>query len=246
MTLGWDASVQLAAYIKAHPDAVGKVVDFDTDHDHLYHLDLTAGNKELDAAIIADAAKFDRWVTEKLHDNNCKYGIGGYMENRTIYAGIPLFDNGVDEPRFLHLGVDIWARAGTAVYSSLPGRVHSFKDNHNYGDYGPTIILEHNLEGLTLYTLYGHLSRKNLNGLNAAMPININQKIGDFGGIEENGHWPPHLHFQLMFDMEDKQGDYPGACRFSEKEKYLKNIPDPQLILQFPKTVNDYQNVIGH
>ncbi len=233
-----DLCAQLAAYIKAHPHAVGKVVDFDRGADRLYQLDLTAGNKELDAPTITDTGKFDRWVTKKLHDNNCRYGIGGYMEHRTIYAGIPLFDSGLDEPRFLHLGVDIWAPAGTAVYSPLAGKVHSFQDNNNYGDYGPAIILEHDLDGLTLYTLYGHLSRKNLQDLRVGMPLSVSQKIGDFGKIEENGHWPPHLHFQLMFDMEGKQGDYPGACRYSEKDKYFKNIPDPQLILQFPKAVN--------
>ncbi len=230
-----DLSAQLATYIRGHPDSVGKVVDFDPGVDRLYHLDLTAGNKYLDSAIIAETEKFDRFIKEKLNENNCRYGIGGYMEHRTIYKGIPLFDNGMDEPRFLHLGIDIWAKAGTAVYSPLPGKVHSFKDNSNYGDYGPAIILQHDVGGLTLYTLYGHLGRKNLEGLSVGMPIRINQKIGDFGSIAENGHWPPHLHFQLMFNMEGNHGDYPGACRFSEKEMYLKNIPDPQLILQFPE-----------
>lgn len=233
-----DASTQLAAYFKSHPDVAGKVADFNADADRLFHLDLTAGNKELDKTIVSNPEKLDKWVFGKLADNGCKYGIGGYMENRTIYAGIPLFDNGVDEPRFLHLGVDIWAAAGTAIYAPLPGKIHSFNDNNNHGDYGPTIILEHDLDGLLLYSLYGHLSRKDLKGLRVDDPIGINQKIGSFGAIAENGHWPPHLHFQLMFDMEGQQGDYPGACRFSEKEKYLKNIPDPQLILQFPKAVN--------
>lgn len=234
-----DTSAQLAAYIKAHPNTVGKVVDFYCGRDNLYQLDLTAGNKDLDKATITDTAKFDQWVTRKLHDNNCIYGIGGYMEHRTIYTGIPLFDNGNDEPRFLHLGVDIWAAAGTIVYSPLKGKVHSFKDNNNHGDYGPTIILEHEFDGLKLYSLYGHLSRENLDTLYIGMTVNINQKIGNFGDIEENGHWPPHLHLQLMFNMEGKQGDYPGACRFSEKEKYFKNIPDPQIILQFPNPVNN-------
>ena len=53
------------------------------------------------------------------------------------------------------------------------------------------------------------------------------------------GGWAPHLHLQLMFDMQGKTGDYPGVCRFSEKDLYLKNIPNPQLILQFPKAVNN-------
>ena len=159
------------------------------------------------------------------------------MEHRTIYARSKLFDT-ADEPRRLHLGVDIWAEAGTPVYSPLAGHIHSFNDNKSFGDYGPTIILAHDLDGLTLYSLYGHLSRKSLLGVSIGQRIDKNQAIGAFGTCQENGEWPPHLHFQLMFDMEGMEGDYPGVCRFSEKDKYTKNIPDPQLILRFPSSVN--------
>jgi hypothetical protein len=37
-----------------------------------------------------------------------------------------------------------------------------------------------------------------------------------------------------MFDMEGCYGDYPGVGKYSEKDKYIRNIPDPNLILQFP------------
>lgn len=231
-----DAAARLAAYFTDHPDIAGKVVDFNA-ADSLYHFNFTASNAELEADTFSDTAKFSQWISHKLGVNNCKYGIGGYMEHRTIYARSTYFDTD-DEPRRLHLGVDIWADAGTPVYSPLQGTVHSFNDNNNFGDYGPTIILEHQFDGLKLYTLYGHLSRESLDGLYIGKPVSKNDRIGGFGKIEENGHWPPHLHYQLMFDMEGKQGDYPGVCRFSEKEIYLKNIPDPQLILRFPKAVN--------
>lgn len=232
-----DAAARLAAYFTAHPDIAGKVVDFNTAADSLYHFDFTASNIELEADVFSDTAKFSQWISHKLSVNNCKYGIGGYMEHRTIYARSTHFDTD-DEPRRLHLGVDIWADAGTPVYSPLRGTVHSFNDNNNFGDYGPTIIIEHQSDGLKLYTLYGHLNRESLDGLYIGKPVSKNERIGGFGKIEENGHWPPHLHFQLIFDMEGKQGDYPGVCRFSEKEIYQKNIPDPQLILRFPKAVN--------
>lgn len=232
-----DAAARLAAFFRDHPDTVGKVVDFTAAADRLYHFDFTAANTELDAGIFSDTEKFSRWITGKLNGNNCKYGVGGYMEHRTIYARSTHFDT-AGEPRRLHLGIDIWAEAGTPVYAPLPGTVHSFNDNNQFGDYGPTIILRHDLDGLLLFTLYGHLSRESLNGLYAGKPIGKNEKIARFGNIEENGHWPPHLHFQLMFDMEGREGDYPGVCRYSEKDSYRKNIPDPQLILQFPETVN--------
>ena len=231
------ASVLLATFVKTHHDAVAKVVDFNADTDRLYQFDLTIGNKDLDAATIADTDKFSRWVNHKLSTNNCKYGVGGYMENRNIYAHSPLFNEG-ETPRRHHLGVDIWAKAGTPIYSPLAGKLHSFKDNNNLGDYGPTIILEHNVDGLQLHSLYGHLSRKSLEGLAVGQAIAAGEAIGDLGGLDENGHWPPHLHFQLIFDIEGKEGDYPGVCSLDEKEKYRKNIPDPQLILQFPKAIN--------
>ncbi|MBB3057003.1 peptidoglycan DD-metalloendopeptidase family protein [Mucilaginibacter gotjawali] len=231
------ASVQLATFVKTHPDAVGRLVDFNPMTDKLYQFDLTIGNKELDAVTIADHAKFGKWVNGKLEATGAKYGIGGYMENRNIYAHSPLFNNG-DVKRRHHLGVDIWGKAGMPIYSPLKGKVHSFKDNNNLGDYGPTIILEHNLDGLILHSLYGHLSRASLENLKVGQKVIAGERIATLGDDNENGHWPPHLHFQLIFDMEGKSGDYPGVCSLEEKEKYRKNIPNPQLILQFPKAVN--------
>jgi murein DD-endopeptidase MepM/ murein hydrolase activator NlpD len=231
------ASVQLASFVKTHPYTISHLVDLDPGVDKLYQFDLTIGNKELDAATIADTEKFGQWVNEKLTANNCKYGIGGYMENRNIYAHSPLFNSG-DVQRRHHLGIDIWGKAGMPIYSPLKGRVHSFKDNNNFGDYGPTIILEHDLDGLKLYSLFGHLNRQSLEKLSVGQAVEAGEQIASLGEIDENGHWPPHLHFQLMFDIEGKQGDYPGVCSLDEKEKYRKNIPDPQLILQFPRAVN--------
>jgi len=220
----------LQHYIHAHPDEIGRVVDFDRSTDSLYPFNFTASNTELSLAIIEDTENFSNWVSQKLHANNCRYGIGGYMEHRTIYARSEHFDTD-DEPRRLHLGVDIWAGAGTSVYCPIAGNIHSFNDNDNHGDYGPTIILKHVLDGLTLYSLYGHLSRKDLDGLHAGDSIVKGQKLGAFGSAQENGHWPPHLHFQLMFDLEGWAGDYPGVGKFSEKARWLENIPDPELIL---------------
>jgi hypothetical protein len=36
-----------------------------------------------------------------------------------------------------------------------------------------------------------------------------------------------------MLDIGDNYGDYPGVSKYSEKEKYLQNIPNPELILRF-------------
>jgi murein DD-endopeptidase MepM/ murein hydrolase activator NlpD len=222
----------LENFIKTHPNEIGKVVDFDPKTDRLYPLDFTASNTELSPEDVNNTAKFSAWVNKKLHEHKARYGIGGYMEHRTLYARSQLF-NTEDEPRRLHLGVDIWAAAGTSVYAPINGHIHSFGDNDHFGDYGPTIILQHELDGLILYTLYGHLNRECLENLTVGDPIAKNQQMAVFGSEDENGHWPPHLHFQLMFDMEGCYGDYPGVGKYSEKEKLILNIPDPNLILRF-------------
>ncbi|MFI5187661.1 MAG: hypothetical protein ACHQF0_13100 [Chitinophagales bacterium] len=67
------------------------------------------------------------------------------------------------------------------------------------------------------------------------MNIKKGDVIGEFGIPSENGHWPPHLHFQIIIDMGEWKGDYPGVCKFSERKKYLENCPDPDGILQMMK-----------
>jgi murein DD-endopeptidase MepM/ murein hydrolase activator NlpD len=141
------------------------------------------------------------------------------------------------EPRRLHLGIDIWGPAGTKVMSPLDGIVHSFNFNNNDSDYGTTIILSHNLEGRGFHTLYGHLSLNSIKNLSEGRNIRKGEVIAEFGMRFENGNWPSHLHFQVIENMSDWKGDYPGVCRFSEKQQWLDNCPDPDLILQLQQYI---------
>ena len=136
------------------------------------------------------------------------------------------------EPRRLHLGIDIWGKPHTKVMAPMDALVHSFAFNNAFGDYGATIILTHNLQGETFYTLYGHLSLNSIKNIQEGDRIKKGDVFAEFGIPFENGHWPPHLHFQVIMNMEGKKGDYPGVCKFSERERYLSNCPDPDLILQ--------------
>jgi len=141
-------------------------------------------------------------------------------------------DASKEEPRRLHLGIDIWGPAGTKIFSPLDGLVHSFAFNNKDSDYGATLILVHSLGGIGFYTLYGHLSLNSIRNLQEGRHIRQGEVIGEFGMRFENGNWPPHLHFQLIRDMQGWKGDYPGVCKFTEKTKWLDNCPDPDLILQ--------------
>lgn len=209
-------------------------MDFNPSTDRLLQMDFTASNTSLTQEILNYTPAFCRYVHQQLVHANARYGIGGYNEHRTIYSRSEVFDT-KDEPRRLHLGVDIWGAAGTKVFAPLGGVVHSFAFNDNYGDYGATIIMQHQLDAFQFHTLYGHLSLKDIQHLQEGKFISQGELLAHFGEPKENGHWPPHLHFQLIIDMELKEGDYPGVCKYSERDKYLVNCPDPDLILQMMK-----------
>ena len=211
------------------------VINFNPATEKLFHFDFTDNNKVLGASEIADTNLFTGYINRTLQANEAKFGIGGYKENRTLYRRSDLFAG--EEARSLHLGVDIWGSAGTPVYAALGGMVHSFAYNDNFGDYGATIILLHQLETIAFHTLYGHLSLADIATLKEGAYINRGQVIGHFGEPAENGNWPPHLHFQIIHNLYLKDGDYPGVCKLSESEAYLKNCPDADFILNMMKYV---------
>lgn len=213
----------------------GPLVPFDEGEDRFVEMDFTAANTSLTAAILADTSSFSAYITKTLQDAGAVYGIGGYDEYREIYSRSAVFDAGdpTDEPRRLHLGTDIWGVAGTEVRTPLNGKVHSYAFNDHFGDYGATIIFMHEINGTRFHSLYGHLSLADLKGLYEGMPVAAGQTIAHFGKPHENGEWPPHLHFQLIIDMEGRSGDYPGVCKLSERDKYLANCPDGRLLVGF-------------
>lgn len=226
----------LSRYETFHP-----VVPFDVNNDKLTLFDFTGNNKEWTEEILNDTNLFSEYITGKLNRAQAKYGIGGYNEHRTVYSRSKHFDpaNEGDEPRRLHLGVDIWGPVNTPVMAPLNGIVHSFAFNNNFGDYGATIILTHNLEGYTFHTLYGHLSLNSIKNMQEGNLVKRGDVFAEFGMQFENGHWPPHLHFQLITHMGDYSGDYPGVCKYSERERYLYNSPDPDLLLRINKWIRE-------
>lgn len=217
--------------VKSYTSGFNRVVSYEKG-DGLLLMDFTAANTALTEEILEDTALFSNYVSTQLAAAGARYGIGGYNEHRTIYSRSKVFDATGEEPRRLHLGVDIWGPANTPVYAPLPGTVHSVGFNNAFGDYGATLILQHDVDGFIFHTLYGHLSLHSIEDKKEGQSIGKGDWIAAFGEPAENGHWPPHLHFQIITDMQGWRGDYPGVCKFSERESYLANCPDPDLILQ--------------
>ena len=197
-------------------------------------MDLSEGSRRFGPEVCRDPPRFgvevDRWLSE----GRTGFGYGGYGELRGVYAFSPVFGgDAASEPRRFHLGLDVWGPAGTAVHCPLPGRVHSQGFLPAPGDYGAVVIIRHEWEGAVFHTLYGHLSAADLT-FREGQALEAGACIGHFGRPVENGHWPPHLHLQVVVDMEGMRGDYPGVCRFSERQRYLANCPDPAPLLGLP------------
>lgn len=201
------------------------VLPYDLSREALTVFDFTAANRELAQIDLADTEAFSRYIFDVLEREGSRIGLGKHAEERTIYARSGLFDG--EEARTVHLGIDLWARSATPVLAAYEGRVHSTADNARFGDYGPTVILEHRIEGEGFYTLYGHLNRASLQGIAVGDRIEAGEMIARIGEAEVNGNWPPHLHFMIIRDLEGRRGDFPGVCAPSEREHYLSLCPDP-------------------
>lgn len=187
-------------------------------------LDFSAKNTELNASIFGSLPTFCTYVESKLAD---KIGYGGYLEHRIVYEAHENFATDAADFRNIHLGMDFWTTSGTPVFAPLDGVVHSFQVNEGSGNYGPTIILYHPAE--KIYSLYGHLANDDLKHLKVGDVIAAGQLLCHLGKPSENGGWPPHLHFQLIRDMQHYFGDYPGVCSKRDVEFYASNCPDPAL-----------------
>ncbi len=209
------------------------VVPFIPATDRIAAIDLSAANKAFSGEIVSDLRRFSEYILSSMQKEGALYAIGGYGELRDVYSNSNVFNATGDtlEPRRFHLGVDIWGKALTPVCAPIDGTIHSFAYNNTAGDYGATIILKHNLSGLTFHTLYGHLSLRSIESYKEGEAVVKGTEFAEFGKPEENGMWPPHLHFQIIETMGAFKGDYPGVCRYSERESYLANCPDGDLIL---------------
>ncbi len=174
-------------------------------------------------------AEIDAAVFSEIDAAGAVAGVGGYLENRSIYKDTDLFQG--DAERCIHIGVDVFMPAGTAVYAPLPGTVQSFANRAVAGDYGPVIILRHELQGVEFHSLYGHLGLVSLEGLTEGRSFRQGEKVAEIGPRPINGNWTPHLHFQLVRDMQGMKGDYPGVVRADELDFYAENCPDPMSLL---------------
>lgn len=200
-----------------------KVVKYDS----CVNLNLSKDNQDLAKVDLNDEKAFTDYIFGQLKDG--EVGVGGYAEVRSLYSRSDLFEG--EEPRTVHLGIDVWSAAGTPIYVPLASKVHSYANRNIHGDYGPVIILEHVVDETVFHSLYGHMSKTSLDDIYVGKTFEPGELLGTMGSYAENYHWPPHLHFQLIVDMQGFEGDYPGVVKASELPYYLLNCPSPEIFV---------------
>lgn len=193
-------------------------------------LDLSHDNPELAGLEISDPEICQAYIESVLRKSGRSVAFGGYLEKRNLYDS-PRFIQRASYLRDIHLGMDFWAPAGTAIRVPLSGTLHSYANNAGPGNYGPTIVLRHDMENISFHTLYGHLALESLSGLSPGTPFERGDILAVLGSPEVNGGYAPHLHFQIILDLQGMSGDYPGVCAEHEVDFFRTNCPDPNILL---------------
>ena len=194
-------------------------------------IDLSVASPGCQSGALHHFAGLEAYVQDHLDATGAAVAYGGYLEERCLYLKSPLF-NRPGAVRSVHLGLDIWAPVGTTLYAPLPGRIWRARYNDGMLDYGATLILQHQQDGETFFTLYGHLSLTSLRRHNPGQYIPAGEAFAEIGPPGENGGWVPHVHVQLIAHLpDDNAGDFPGVCSHEDLPFYRAVCPDPKPLL---------------
>ncbi len=217
------------------------VIGYDMRVEPTIVLDLSIASPMLEGDVKKnDEPNLTRKINSAMRDAGVRVSIGRYDEPRLLYVApaFALGPNATDEHRTIHIGLDLFADAGTPVYSPLAGTVHAFHDNATPQDYGPVIILRHETDGgEEFFTLYGHLSRESLVGKQLGQLVRAGEQIATLGDATVNVGWTPHLHLQIITDLLGLDTDFPGVARPSQRDAWTALCPDPNLIVGVPAKI---------
>src|SRR5262245_31506883 len=162
-------------------------------------------------------------------------GIGPWGEERPVYSSDAfqsVFAPG--ERRSVHLGLDLFAPAGSNVRTPLDATVVDLFETDLPLDYGHAVLLRHEPEEHAFYSLWGHLSAKTVRDRTVGERLNAGDVIGQFGAPHENGNWQPHVHIQLITYRPEHAGDVIGAGEARYRAVWGELFPNPMQFVGLP------------
>ena len=232
-------SEAIRGWISAHASNAASLFDQDFRTVPTTVFDLSVGSEFLGADPKAtETESLTGKIFSRMKEENVSFGIGRYNEPRLLYTS-PLFgvsENPLEERRTVHLGMDFFAAAGTSIHAPLDGVVHYVANNTARLDYGPLVILKHQVgDAGSFFTLYGHLSAEVLDRVHVGQEVARGQRFAGIGGAHENGGWPPHLHFQIILDLLELDENFPGVALASQRAEWTSLSPDPNVLAGIPE-----------
>ena len=133
-----------------HSLEAAKVIEPQIEYNEYAPLNLSVTNTELGREKLETTKDYEVFIQNHLDQNNGKIAFGGYIETRNLYQRSTVFKNVNSEERNIHIGLDLWINKSASIHAVLEGTIHSFQNNSALGDYGPTIILEHEIDGFKI------------------------------------------------------------------------------------------------
>lgn len=189
------------------------------------------------------------WIEDERQRRGADYAIGRYLEPRVLYQSAQFGTQAAPyERRTVHLGLDLFAPAGTPVRAVAAGTVHAVANIDLPLDYGTLVVLRHEpTDAAPFFTLYGHLAtfaQEHVGVMGSSMPrlpapplgaaVAVGQVIGYLGEPAENGGWPPHLHLQILLDDLDDAVGFPGVGHAAWQAVWSAFSPDPRWLVPLP------------
>jgi 4-aminobutyrate aminotransferase-like enzyme/Ser/Thr protein kinase RdoA (MazF antagonist) len=235
---GVPQSEKIKQWLVANAGSAASILDADVKTAPSVVFDLSVGSTFLGAKPGgANNPEVRERLLAEMKRPGAAFGVGRYDEPRLVYTS-SLFgasSNPTDERRTVHLGMDLFVDAGTRLRAPLDGVVQVAANNLAPLDYGPVVIMHHQTSSAEeFFTLYGHLTKDTLAGLKPGRRVARGEEFARVGGTDENGGWMPHVHFQIILDLMDLGGDFPGVAYASQRAVWTSLSPDPNLLLGIP------------
>ncbi len=147
-----------------------------------------------------------------------------------MFANVSKAVDGFSGLRDVHVGLDLFGPVGTPVLAWRAGEVLHSGYNPADGDYGHALVTAHEVGGVSVYSLYGHLGAGALAQSPVGRRFAAGDPLGALGARGENGGWAPHVHFQLALTAPATH-DLPGVVSRADRAAARIAYPDPRLVL---------------
>ncbi|MDC0358982.1 peptidoglycan DD-metalloendopeptidase family protein [Oligoflexia bacterium] len=149
-----------------------------------------------------DFDDFQSKIFDELKESGKSWGIGKYLEERSNV--LRQYPQMIEEGRIYHVGLDIVVPGGYQLYAPIDAVVHEAGLDGGVGNYGGYVILRHEFDSVTFFSIYGHLN--SAHQVQAGVQLAKGQVFAEIGVREDSGLWFTHTHLQILTEHAVNEG----------------------------------------